>query len=188
MTQPSGEAQYGQPAAEFGAPGTAQARQQPPTPERRVRGVSGLRFGFVGALVALVGAALVLIAFTTLNWLKPDGSTFARINQRLAGSHAFVTGFTQAYFSWLGWALVGVVFVVALGANLPDPRIAILRPIGFLLALVAIGLTFWAIKFTSSAYPTYFDYLRLQRLGFYFTVGGFLITGVGALFGAKRLR
>jgi hypothetical protein len=188
MTQPSGEAQYGQPPAEFGAPGTAQAQQQPPTQERRVRGVSGLRFGFVGALVALVGAALVVIAFTTLSWLKPDDSTFAKIDQRLAGSHLSVSGFAQAYFSWLGWVLVGVVFVVALVANLPNLRMAMLRPIGFLLALVAIGLTFWAIKFTTSAYPTYLDYLRLQRLGFYFTVGGFLITGVGALFGAKRPR
>jgi hypothetical protein len=186
MTQPSGEAQYGQPAAEFGAPGTAQVQQQQPTPERRVRGVSGLRFGYIGALVALVGAALVVIAFTTLSWLKQDDSTFAKIHQRLAGSHAFVSGFTQAYFSWLGWVLFGVVLAVALGANLPYSRIAMLRPIGFLLALVAIGLTFWAIKFTSSAYPTYFDYLRLQRLGFYFAIGGFLITGIGALFGAKR--
>ncbi|HZZ96246.1 MAG TPA: hypothetical protein VFE19_04505 [Jatrophihabitantaceae bacterium] len=186
MTQPPEEAQYGQPPAEFGAPGTARAHQQPPAKQRRVRGVSGLRFGYIGALVAVVGTVLVVLAFTTLSWLRQHDSTFAKIHERLGGDHLFVNGFTQAYFSWLGWVLVGVVFVVALAANLPYPRIAMLRPIGFLLALVAIGLTFWAIKFTTSTYPTYFDYLRLQRAGFYFAVGGFLITGVGALFGAKR--
>ncbi len=186
MTQPPEEAQYGQPPAEFGAPGTAHPQQQPPTREPRVRGVSGLRFGFLGALVALVGAVLVLVAFTTVTWLKYNDSTFAKIDHRLAGSHTSASGFTQAYFSWLGWVLVGVVFAVAFAANMPSARMAILRPIGFLLALVAIGLTLWAIKFTNSKYPTYFDYLRLERLGFYFAIGGFLVIGVGALFGAKR--
>ena len=115
-------------------------------------------------LVALVGAGLVATSFTALDWLKRKDSTFTDIHNRFAGIHPWFSGFTQAYFSWLGWLLLGVVLAVALAANLPVPTLAVLRPIGFLLALVSIGLTFWAIKFTSSVRPTYFDYLRLPEL------------------------
>ena len=188
MTQPPAEAQYGQPPAEFGAPGTAQAHQQPPTPERRVRGVSGLRFGFVGALVALVGAVLVVLAFTTLSWLKQDDSTFAKIDHRLAGSHIAVSGYAQAYFSWLGWVLLGVVLRRGRRgqpARSAEPRSCARSASCSALVGDRADVLGDQVHHLDSTRPISTT-CACNALGFYFTVGGFLVIGIGALFGAKR--
>jgi hypothetical protein len=163
-------------------PGSVQ-EQPPPVPPDPQR---GRQFGVVGAVLTALGAIAVLVSFTTVDWLKFPNTSFSLIHHRFSGAHPGISGLTQAYFSWVGWLLFGLVFVAAFCANLPQRRLALLRPIGFALAVVAIGLTFWAISFSNSVRPTYLEYLRMERTGFYLAIAGFLMMGIGALMGARR--
>jgi hypothetical protein len=151
------------------------------------RSSAGPGIGVVGLGITVAGAVLVTIAFTALDWLKVGGnSTFGRIHGRLEIIGPLAAGVAKAYFSWLGWLTFGVVVAVAVLAKLPVPFPAVLRPLGVVLAVVAIGLTFGSIKLVTTSVPSYADTLRNQSLGFYLAIGGFLVVGVGALIGPRR--
>ncbi|PZS17515.1 MAG: hypothetical protein DLM57_08340, partial [Pseudonocardiales bacterium] len=150
-------------------------------------------FGMVGALIAALGAILVIVAFTAVDWFKKGSgshSHFSDIHRALDQGKGFAAGPAKLYFAWLGWTLLVAVVIVALLANLPSPAAAALRILGSLLALAAIALSFLAISLAKSGLhgPAYTTYLKDARLGFYLAVGGFLLAGIGAAIGPMRRR
>ncbi|MFN2518103.1 MAG: hypothetical protein ABR604_03515 [Jatrophihabitantaceae bacterium] len=150
-------------------------------------------FGLVGAIIAALGAILVVVAFTAVDWFKTRNSAhshFSDIHRVLGRESAFAATPAKLYFAWLGWVLLIVVVLVALLANLPSPAAPALRGLGVLFALAAIALTFLAVNLVKSGLhgPAYTTYLKDARLGFYLAVGGFLLAGIGAAIGPKRSR
>jgi hypothetical protein len=149
------------------------------TVERRREARAG--YSVAGLGVILAGAVLVLLAFTTLDWLSfRSDSTFAQISARLHLMGPYASGLAIAYFNWLGWVAFGVVLLVALLAALPTAYSALSRATGLLLGVGAAVLTFWSIKLSATPVPSYGDALSSQRLGFYAAVVGFVLMGVGA--------
>jgi hypothetical protein len=171
-----GQYQYGQPTP-GGAP--------PPAPYTQPRARYGV--GVVGIVFAIVGGVLGVVAFTALDWFSGnDPSHFSDVHDVLKLAHAqhVDNGAAYLYFSWLGWALLAAAVVVAILACLPSPASPGLRVLGALLGLVGIGLTFWAVEFVHG--PAYSEFLKHARVGFYFTLGAFLLTFIGSLIGPRR--
>jgi hypothetical protein len=201
MTQPYGrQPDPGEPTTRFGDPYRAdqqygqQPYGQPYPPQGRYSAAanaygapigSGARFGVVGATLAGVGAVLLVIAFTAVDWFKNPSSGFRDIGDTLDAHSALAPGLADAYFSWLGWLLLVAVVAVAIAANLPTPASGPLRAFGAILAAAAMALTFFAIRLDSSGVP-FTTYLKNARVGFYLALVGFLVVGIGALIGPKR--
>jgi hypothetical protein len=197
--QPYGQQPYGQPPQQpYGQPpqapyGQAQQYGQPmyggsaPPPSPYVSTATGQRFGIVGAAVALVGAALVVVAFTAVNWYNhlPFRSHLDDL-RKIADHSDVVTGVAKAYFTWLGWVLLAAAVVATLVAVLPNPAANAFRALGLIIGLAGAGLAFWAIKFDSDT--GYSQFIKHARAGFYLTVGGFLLLAIGAAFGPGRRR
>lgn len=152
-------------------------------------------FGAVGATVAVLGAVLLVVAFTVVDWFThatDDGpSHFSDIHnlvKRLEHVNA-ANSVSSAYFSWLGWVLLGVAVLAAILACAPGSTSTPFKVIGVLAALAGIVLTFVAIdivKSGTSGAPSYSDYLKHSRLGFYLAIAGFVLAGVGALIGPRK--
>jgi hypothetical protein len=174
-------------------------RQQPATmgPETtrmaRLDPGPSLSFGVVGTVIAAIGAALVIAAFTGLDWFTENSITvgnnahthFSDIRKLLDVADPIAAGTAKFYFSWLAWVLFGVVAVFALLANLPSPLTTPFRIIGAISAAASIAITFAAIKLVnaSSNAAEYSDFLKHTHTGFYLAVGGFLLMGIGAVVG-----
>lgn len=193
-----GQPQYGQPPA---TPGWNEADQgYGPTAGGPGRGYGagstpyvagtggGNSIGVVGSLLAVIGAAAIIVAFTAVNWFSDFGTKNHFSDLHKITNTTFGAGVAKAYFGWLGWVLLAVTVILALAANVPSAAAAALRPLGAVVALVSIGLTFWAIKLSSAGTPGYSEYLKHARVGFYLAVAGFLIAGIGALIGPHRSR
>jgi flagellar biosynthesis protein FlhB len=154
-------------------------------------------FGQVSFLITIVGAALVILAFTVINWFQGStSSSFRNIHKTMneanaAGIKSEVVA--KAYFSWLAWVLLAVVLICALLAAVPTIG-GPFRIVGPLSAVAAIALTFVAIKLfkdttqLDASYRGYTQYLKHARVAFYLAVGGFLLMGVGAVIGPRRDR
>jgi hypothetical protein len=218
--QPPAQPGYGQPYGQQPGYGQPPYGQQPgyggyPPPEGgpapATRG-----FGIAGAILALIGIVAAVLAFTVLHWFRNAKSDsllhtlgndskfsqihdgFSKVKRQLPPSlHKDVhLGIGPTYFSWLAWVLLAVAVVVTLLALLPSRASAPFRVLAPIVALVAIGLTFWAIyliRFTGRLkaefpghVPGYSDYLSHAFLGFWFAVGGFLLIGLGGLLGPRR--
>jgi hypothetical protein len=151
------------------------------------------RFGVVGGSLAVVGAVLAVIAFLAVNWFDDGGrshfSDTHRAVQALDDAGA-ANGLAVAFFGWLAWVSLIIVLVVALLANVPNPLVGALRGIGFVLGLGGAALTFASIKLSSGTLQgdttTYGDYLKHAGTGFWLTVAGFVVMGIGALIGPRR--
>lgn len=147
---------------------------------------SGAKFGVAGATLAGVGAVLLVLSFTALQWFSKFGvgtGTFGDVHDALGAGAGQAAGLADAYFSWLAWTLGVVAVVVAILANLPSAAAGPLRALGAVLAAAAIAVTFFALRLGDSA--AYSDYLKHARIGFYFALLGFLLVGIGALVGPK---
>ncbi len=149
--------------------------------------------GPLGPVLTVVGAALGVIAFTTLNWFKSGGSTFSDIHGSLQDVGWMATGPADAYFSWLGWTLLVVAALMALAA-VTLRAAALLRILTPIVCLAAIALTVPAIKLIHGMSPILgvaghlSDYLKDARAGFYLAVLGFVLLGGGAAAGPWRRR
>ena len=185
--QPYGNQQYGQ--QQYG-------QQQPQQPQQYGRpgysptagayGApvgSGAKFGVVGVVFVGVGAILLIIAFTALNWGKTDGTSFSNLHRALDRVTG-LSGLSTAYFGWLAWTLTIVLIVVGIAANLPSPASGPLRALGGIVGAAGIAFTFLAINFGGGI--SYGETLKGARFGFWFAVAGFLLAGIGALIGPQR--
>jgi hypothetical protein len=145
-------------------------------------------FGVVGAAIAIVGAAAVIIAFTALDWFKGGSSKVSDIKTVLdAAPSNDVSGLANAYFSWLCWVLLAVAAIAAIAANAPSPASGPLRGVGVVVGLAGAVLTLFAIKLSSSGPQGLSDYLKDARIGFYFAIVGFVVIAVGAAMGPRRV-
>lgn len=199
MTQPPygqdpTQPQYGRPSPEFQQPGPGYPQQPYGPPGARYSAVanaygepvgSGAKFGVVGATLAGVGAVLLVISFTALEWFaKFTGSgSFGDVHDQLDANPGQASGLASAYFSWLAWTLAVASVIVAILANLPSPASGPLRALGAVLASAAIAVSFFALRLANGG--AYGDYIKQARIGFYFAVVGFLLVGIGALVGPK---
>ncbi|HZC72319.1 MAG TPA: hypothetical protein VE442_16610 [Jatrophihabitans sp.] len=180
----------------------------------------GQRFGIAGAIFILIGTAAVVLGFTVLHWFRNgdkrsffatigNDSTFSKISDgydslksSLANAqggrfeHDVHTGIGPTYFGWLGWVLLAAAFILAVLAVVPTAMAPLFRVLGVVVALGAVGLTFWAVYIVritgqlkallGTQTPSYTDFLSHAFLGFWFTAGGFLLIGIGAGFGSRR--
>lgn len=146
--------------------------------DRRRQGGPGCRpggYGFAGAGIAVSGAVLVVVSFTILDWLGPGGVT-ATFSDLRNGSKAF----SLAYFTWLGWALLVLTLLVALGANLSRPVHRTLRLLGLVLGIAGLAMSLLALK---SEGINWTGVLHHARLGLWVAMAGFLLVGIGAATG-----
>lgn len=184
--------QYGQPQypqQQYGQPPYGQGQPpygQPPyggAPNPYGRSPVTYEFGVVGTVTAAVGAILVVIAFTAVDWFK--GSLgFGDVHDILDNQGSNAPQPASGYFGWLGWLLLIATVVLCIAACAPSPAAQALRAIGAILAAISIAVTFFAIRFTAGL--AYTDYLKNARIGFYFALAGFLLMGIGALIGPRR--
>ena len=184
---------YG-PPPEYGAGGYGQQPQygqqpygQPPvgqTPNPYGRSPVTYEFGVVGTVTAAVGAILVVIAFTAVDWVKTSPSHFGDIHDELDAAGDNAGGLANAYFGWLGWLLLVVTVVLCIAACSPSPAAQALRAVGAIVAAISIAVTFFAIRF--GAFGPFTHYLKDARIGYYLTMLGFLLMGIGALIGPRR--
>ena len=153
------------------------------------------KFGAISFLVTAIGTALVVVAFTVVNWFRGnDSSHFRDVHRVLVDSQGFGAHpqtVAKLYFNWLGWVLLAVLVILAVLAATPT----ISGPFRIVAPVVAAGAVVVSVLavnlFVSSDVSlgiregfTY--WLKAARVGLYLAVAGFLAIGVGAALGPGR--
>jgi hypothetical protein len=185
---PQGRPRPDQPTARFSndpyvAPPVQHGYGQPPA--ANPFGTEGNEeFGIVGMVFALLGGVLLIVCFTALDWFK--GSTsFGDIGDYIDRSPGAATGFATAYFGWFAWVFFVVALLSAIGSSFPSPALRALRVLGVVTAFAAAGLSFLAIQVSDNR--SYVDWLKDARIGFYLAVVGFILIGIGAAIGPRKV-
>lgn len=174
-----GQQGWGQTATGYAAPGTA--------------GTSAGISGFLGAIIAGVGALLVFIGVLALDWYelageganRSDVSDFVDSIKDIGGDPNVLS---STFFSF-GWILALLVALAAVGAALMKPtalRIAGAAASGVMLLWTLFGwlnLKAYATNDSNAAVLGTSD-LSLS-IGGWLTVFGFVLLGVGAFIGGK---
>jgi hypothetical protein len=146
--------------------------------------------GSIGLALTAVGGVLLIISFTAVDWFtrgtNEGPSHFGDIHDIVTQFSGLVAEPAKLYFGWLAWVLLAAAVVAALAANLPSPVSDAFRVVGPLVAVGGALMTFWALKIVKSADPSYTDYLKHARAGFWLAVAGFVVAGAGAAFGPRR--
>ena len=181
--------QYGQ------QPGYEQPGFQQPPPGQRPRfadstanpfgAASDQAFGIVSTVLALLGGILGIVTLTGLDWFK-GGLSFSDTNDRLNAAGDQANGFASAYFSWLAWAFLIIAVIAAVAASFPSPALRIVRVIGVVVGIAAAGLSFLALQFGD--FVSYTDVIKNARVGFYLLVLAYLLIGIGAGIGPRKVR
>jgi hypothetical protein len=147
--------------------------------------------GALGMALVVIGAALVLISFTVLDWYP--GSTgpgevahikFADLH-RLAADNASIE-FAGAYFHWLAWVLLILVITVGLGATVATRAASALRVAGFTAGAGGAAITYEALDILASTEGG--SALDGAQAGVWLAIGGYLVAGIGAALGPALLR
>lgn len=164
----------------------------------------------VGATLVLVGAALVLAAFTVLPWFRGDSgffagaqthSTFADVRQLLqslertaqknglSGHLSF--GASLTYFTWLGWTLLlSAAATAAVAVSRWGRWHWSLRWLAAVVAGTGLAFTFQAIDLFAfegsklpdkATAPSYGSFLTHTSLGMWSAAAGFLLLLIGSL-------
>ncbi len=173
---------YGQPG--YGQPGYGQPGYAPP-PGHSPYGTSD-SFGIVGTVMALLGGVALVVSFTALTWFAdfPNDGTFGSVHDLIGKNDSSANGFASAYFGWLAWVFLIVVVIAGVLASVPSPALRIFRIIGIVVGLAAAGLSFLAIKLGDGDYT---QYIKHARVGFYLAVVAFIIAGIGAAIGPRKV-
>ena len=79
--------------------------------------------GVIGLVITLIGAALIVVSFTALDWVSGDdgfgGTERVNFSDCTTCRDQRRTGLSRLYFSWLGWVLLAAVVVFGVLGNLP---------------------------------------------------------------------
>ena len=194
-----GQPQYGQP--QYGQPQGDPYRQQSAADAERQRrarfedstnnpfgAASDQAFGIVGTVLALLGGILGIVTLTGLEWFSGNvnGSRdFSVIHDAISSGAVDAPGFSSAYFSWLAWVFLIVAVIAGVMASFPSPALRAFRVIGTVVGFAAAGLSFLAIQFDSNT--PYVDFLKHARIGFYLMVIAYILTGIGAAIGPRKV-
>jgi hypothetical protein len=144
---------------------------------------SDQQFGIVSTVLALLGGILGIVTLTGLDWFK--GSTsFSDVHDALEANPNSATGFASAYFGWLAWTFLIVAVLAGVMASFPSPALRAFRVIGVVVGFAAAGLSFLAIQLLQGSY---LDYLKDARIGFYLMVVAYLLAGIGAAIGPRKV-
>jgi hypothetical protein len=146
-------------------------------------------FGSGGAFFAGVGAVMVLIAFSSLDWLSASGEgiTFSDIHRLVSLQGSAANAPAQGYFGGLGWVFLVAATATAFYAVVPAAP-PFMRAVSFLLGLAAVIVTFLAIaigKDGGGGVP-YSAYIKHAEAGFWVAVVGFAMIGLGGSAGPRR--
>lgn len=194
---PARDPRYNDPTVQYGRDQFGQPvyGQQPAQPDRRGRygpqgpnpfGTEGNeQFGIVGMVLGLLGGVLLIVCFTALDWYSGANSSFSNIHDGLDAAGGAAKGFASAYFSWFAWTFLVVSVLAAVGSSFPSPALRAARVIGVVAAFAAAGLSFLAVQLTDQR--SYLYFLEHARVGFYLTVIGFVLVGVGAAIGPRKV-
>jgi hypothetical protein len=152
--------------------------------------------GLRSAVLVIGGAVLVLVSFRFLDWYEVPpradsaGSiTFGALHttaDQLSGVSA-----ATAYFDWLAWVLLIGVIAAGIGAILPVAPADALRVTGFLLGLLGVAATYFAIaqlhNAQVSAGAEKHSVFYNATWGLWATFLGFLLAAAGAALGPRRM-
>lgn len=149
---------------------------------------SGRAYGVVGAVLAVLGAAAVVVAFTAVKWYDQGSLKFNDIKDNLDHFSSQASFLPKAYYSWLGWVLLAAALVLALVAAAPTSGAAAARGLGLLVGLAGVGATLWAVDYAQGIHgaPSYSEFIKHAGVGFYLAAAGFLVIGIGAAIGPRR--
>jgi hypothetical protein len=162
------------------------------TATRERRGL-GLR----GVALVVVGAALLIVSFRFLDWYsvarhvadRPSRITFGTLHgnaDQLTGA-----GAAPAYFDWLAWVLLIAVVAVGVAANLPLSFADPLRVLGFLIGLIGLAATYFAIAQLRNAQEAAggakHNVFYNSTWGMWAAFAGFAVAAIGAGLGPRRI-
>ncbi len=148
--------------------------------------------GLPGVALVIVGALLVLVSFRFLDWYDVSahgadsaGSiTFGRL--QASADQLGNAGVATAYFDWLGWLLLIALILVGVAANLATPVTDALRVAGFLLGVVGVAGTYYALAQHFSATGSEHSVFYHSTWGLWAALIGFLLGAAGAVLGPRR--
>lgn len=190
MSAPPPPPGYG-PSSGYGPPGDRPEMGPLTTQFARLDPGPSQSYGVLGAAISLVGAVLLVLSFTVVNWYSGGQSHFSDVHRLVQDLGSLATGPARLYFGWLAWVLAIVAVVAALVAAAPVVG-GPLRVVAPIVAAAGIVVTFFAVQFVRSGldpgheYDGYGSFLRNARVGFWFAVAGFLLVGLGALLGPRN--
>ncbi|PZS17513.1 MAG: hypothetical protein DLM57_08325 [Pseudonocardiales bacterium] len=147
--------------------------------------------GAPGIALVVVGAVLVLIAFTALDWYPGSAGPSAVAHITFSDLHRLTAdasgvGIAAAYFGWLAWVLLILVIVVGFAANLPTRATNALRVAGFVLGLAGAAATYLALAKLASAGGGSRGAFDHAKAGVWLAVVGYLVAAAGAVIGPVR--
>ncbi len=135
----------------------------------------------MGIGFVIVGAACLLLSFTTLDWYSgsvgPDtagSSAFSDLHHN--ASMVGADGLTTSYFSWTSWLLLILVIVVGTSSascSAQPAQRAGMRVAGLLLGLIGAALTYYALHNISFS-GKIFDH---AAAGVWLAFAGYLLAG-----------
>lgn len=152
--------------------------------------------GLPGAVLVIVGGALVLIAYRFLEWYdtpaRADSApriTFSELHgsaDQLDGA-----GTANAYFNWLAWLLLIALVLVGVAATMPIPFVDALRVAGCVVGVVGVAATYFAVAQLRDAQVAaggeHHNAFYNSTWGLWLTFVGFAAGAVGALLGPRRV-
>lgn len=156
-------------------------------------GMRGL--GLPGIAAVTVGAVLVLISFTKLNWYSGSsqgadsisgGIDFRILHDRVTAFDS--PGISSAYFAWLAWVILIVAILLGFGANLPGRAADSLRVLGFTVGVVGAAATYIALHELVAATGPAADVFDHAAIGLWLALAGYLLVGIGAAAGPLPVR
>jgi Protein of unknown function (DUF2510) len=151
----------------------------PPAPTSSPAG----RIGVAGLIVAAIGAALVVISFAAVSWINtPEVESGATIRLRFSQfDDPAITGFSSAYFTWLGWAVFALAVILSVGAALPSSSRAVFMSLGVIAGVAGFLVTLAALGVLShQAHISFSDFVSDFGAGPWLAGVGFLVLAAGA--------
>src|SRR4051794_40130907 len=106
--------------------------------------------GLPGVVLVIAGGVLVLVAFRFLEWYDPPARADSAPRITFGELHSSAdqlrgTGTATAYFDWLAWVLIIAMVGIGVAANLPNSATDVLRLVGFVVGIVGVAVTYFAV-------------------------------------------
>jgi hypothetical protein len=144
-----------------------------------------------GVVTVITGAALILVSFQFLDWydVPPRSAdtagnvTFDKLQSsadQLGGA-----GVASAYFDWLAWVLLILVILAGVAANFPTPMADALRVVGFLLGVIGVAGTYYALAQHFNATGSKHNVFYNSTWGLWLALAGFVAAAAGAALGPR---